>query len=121
MDKKKEFDEVEVMSKGEAISEIREFFKGNKKFLDQATLFILSSHHFQKISSMVIHKDNWNWEKFLQICIDTDLGFKHFYYRKGNKKYAPSENRNGNNTHDIHEYGITVYYLKGGSIEEYKL
>lgn len=119
MDKEKEFKEVNMMTKEEAINEINEFFKGNNKFVEQAIFLIYSTHHFEKISRLQFIKDNWNWEKLLNISIDTKTGFKQFCYRKGNKKYATSPKRKGNNTFDIDECVLTVYYSENQNIEEF--
>lgn len=119
MDKVKEFEEVEMMAKEDAINEIKEFFKGNKKFIEQAILLIYSTHHFEKINKLQFIKDNWNWEKLLSISIDTKTGFKQFYYRKGNKKYAPNDERDGNKTYDIDEFSLTIYYSESKKIEEF--
>lgn len=45
---------------------------------------------------------------------------KHF---KGNKKYAPENVRSseGNKTHNIHDFGITIYYMGEGKTEEYTI
>ncbi|MFE7152559.1 hypothetical protein, partial [Heyndrickxia sporothermodurans] len=66
-DKEKEFEETKMMSKEDAVNEIKDFFKGNKKFIEQATLMIYSTHHFEKLNRMQLIKDSWNWEKLLNI------------------------------------------------------
>lgn len=108
-----------MMTREEAINEIEDFFKGNKKFIEQVILLIYSTHHFEKISTMKIIKNNWNWEKLLSITINTQTGIKEFYYRKGNKKYAPNAQREGNNTYDIDEFNINIYYRENQKIEEF--
>lgn len=122
LDNKVEFKNVGSMTKEEAIEHIEKHFKGNKKFIDQTKVFVYSTHGFIKINSMNLQTDNWNWEKFMSITVDTELGFKNFYYRKGNKKYSPenvSSDLKGNKTHDINEFAISVYYSKDQKIEEY--
>lgn len=118
-DKEKEFKEVESMTKDEAITEIKKFFKGNKKFIEHALVLIYSTHGFVKLNSIKISTDNWNWEKFLSITIDSKLGFKQLYYRKGNKKYASPKIIEGNKTHDIDEYVLTIYYTGVNETERY--
>ncbi len=119
MDKVKDFEEVELMTKEEAIYEIKEFFKGNKKFVEHAIFLIYSTHHFEKINKLQLISDNWNWDKLLSITIDTQTGFKQFSYRKGNKKYAPSAEREGNRTSDINGYILTIYYRENQKTEEF--
>lgn len=123
-DQKVDFEEIESMPKEEAIQKVKLFFKDNKKFVDMATSIILSSHHFIKLGSMDFQTDNWNWEKFMRISIDTELGFKSFIYRKGNKKYAPGNvaaHLEGNKTHDIDEFSMIIYYRDEQKSEEYTL
>lgn len=117
MKKDKEYEES--MTKEEAVNEIKRFFKGNKKFIDQVVLLIYSTHNFEKINSLRTIEDDWNWEKFLMVSIDTKNGSKHFYYRKGNKKFAPNDRYKGNDTHEIEEYGINVHYSDGKQVDEF--
>lgn len=118
MNKCKEFQEIETMTKNEAINEVKLFFKGNKKFIEQAMMLIFSAQDFEKIRKMEFNKDNWNWEKFLSLQIDTKSSIKTLCYRKGNKKYAPTEKSRGNETSHLDEY---VFYMafNGAGIEEY--
>lgn len=118
-DKEKRFEEIESMTKEETISEIKKFFKGNKKFIEQSLVLVYSSHDFVKLNAITFITDSWNWEKFMSISIDTKSGFKNLYYRKGNKKYTPSDDRKGNTTHDIDEYGVTIYCKEKKETEEY--
>ena len=123
-DLEKKFDQIESMSKEEAIREIKSFFKGNKKFIDRASMLIYSSNDFEKISSMKIERDNWNWEKFLAISIYTKSGFKNLWYRKGNKKYGPENAKPGqyyNKTSEIEEFCLAVHNSETGNLEEYTL
>ncbi|UII56682.1 hypothetical protein LS684_04245 [Cytobacillus spongiae] len=123
-DEKIEFEDSVSMTKEDAIEAIKKFFKGNKKFIDLASSIILSTHHFNKLNSMDFQTENWNWEKFMKISIDTEIGFKHFCYRKGNKKYAPGNVRadlEGNNTHEIDEFNLVIYYRENQKLEEYTL
>lgn len=118
---RKEFQEVELMTKEEAISEVKAFFKGNKKFIEQAILLIYSTHYFEKLGNLEITKDDWNWEKYLSITIYSEAGFKHFCYRKGNKKYASTINSvlEGNKTADIDGFKLSVYHSKNKELEEF--
>lgn len=116
----KEFKEVESMTKEEAVNEVKAFFKGNKKFIEQAIFLIYSTHHFEKIESLEIAKDDWNWEKYLSISIYSNTGFKSFCYRKGNKKYAPTVEREGNKTSDIDGFKLTVFYSGNAEMEEFE-
>lgn len=124
IDKEKKYEQIELMSKEEAVREIEKFFKGNKKFIEQASIIIYSSHNFQKISSMKIIRDNWNWEKLLQLTLDTEFGFKHFCYRKGNKKYGyrpenEENERRYNQTSEIEDFILTIYHKETQNVEEY--
>lgn len=118
-DIEKVFEEIEIMTKDNSINEVKKFFKGNKKFIEQAILLIYSTHHFEKINKLQLINDNWNWEKLFSISIDTQTGFKQFCYRKGNKKYAPSAEREGNKTYDIDEFRLTIYYRENQKIEDF--
>ena len=75
---------------------------------------------------MKINRDNWDWEKLLLLTIDTEFGFKQFCYRKGNKKYGFSTEKeeNGriyNQTSEIEDSRLTIYYQENKNIEEYTL
>ncbi len=123
MDQKKEFKDVDLMTKEDAIKEVKRFFKGNKKFIDMAVSIILSTHHFEKLDSLELMSNNWNWEKFMKITLDTKTGFKQFYYRKGNPKYAPGNvapHLEGNKTFDIDGFRIVIYETKTSKAEEYE-
>jgi hypothetical protein len=111
-------EETQVMSKEEAINEVKKVFKGNKKFISFCEVMIASTPDFLGINDYEIQINNWNWEKFLRLSIQTKTGFKMFFYRKGNKKYAPENVRieGGNKTSEIHDYTITTY-LSGSSEE----
>lgn len=122
IDKKIEFEDIVSMTKEEAIKEVKRFFKGNKKLIGLASSIILSTHHFTKLNSMNFCTDNWNWEKFMRISIDTEIGFKQFGYRKGNKKYAPDKVKSdleGNKTHNIDEFYLSIYYKENQKMEDY--
>ncbi|CAM4108414.1 hypothetical protein [Mesobacillus thioparans] len=103
--------ETRVMSKEEAIKEVKRVFKGNKKYISFCEVMIASSPDFLGINKHEIILNNWNWEKFLSLSIQTKSGFKMIYYRKGNKKYAPANvfKGDGNKTSEIHDYSITTY------------
>ncbi|RRJ54852.1 hypothetical protein EHV15_35350 [Paenibacillus oralis] len=115
------FEEIESMTKEEAINELNKFFKGNKKFLEFASLMIKSTHGFLKINFMNKQIDTWNWEKLLGISISTKIGFKQLYYRKGNEKYKKTDARlDGNETHEIDGYRLTIYYTDSRKVEEFE-
>lgn len=104
-------EDVKVMSKEEAIKEVKKLFKGNKKFISFCEVLIASTPDFLNIDSHEIQLDNWNWEKYLHITINTKSGFKQLSYRKGNKKYSPENSLTGksNKTSEIHDYSIRTY------------
>ncbi|WP_103110981.1 hypothetical protein [Brevibacillus reuszeri] len=115
------FEEIDSMTKEDAVIASKKFFKGNKKFLDYAIMLIYSTHGFIKVSSMTRNIDTFNWEKLLSISIDTEKGFKQFYYRKGNKKYRKTDNRpDGNETHEIEGYRLIIYDSNNHNAEEFE-
>lgn len=123
-------DEVMVMTKQEAIAEVKKIFRGNKRFISYCKVMIASTDNFVGIESTDIQKENWNWEKILRLTIqfgfhDEDgtyrnYGFKTINYRKGNKKYAPGKLPSGkhNSTSDIHEFNY--YTIKVNKTEEFR-
>lgn len=116
----KEFADIDSMSKEEVITEIKSFFKGNKKFIDKAIVLIYSTRNFKKIISLRYQTDNFDWEKYMSINIDAEQGWKMLLYRKGNKKYAATADGRGNKTSDIDEFSIASHARGSSIIEEYK-
>lgn len=118
--KDKAFEDVESMSKEEAIAEIKKHFKGNRRFIDQATLLIYSSHDFIKLNSFTFEVNSWNWQKYMLVSFSTKSGFKMLFSRKGNKRYARSSDRvRGNVTSDIDESKVVIYYKETDKSEEH--
>jgi len=109
MRKIKEFQDTKTMTKDEAINEVKKFFRGNKKFIEQATMLIFSTQDFEKIAKMEINKRTWSWENFLRLDINNNYGYKSFCYRKGNKNNTSSDLMEGNKTSDIDEYVLNIY------------
>jgi len=100
MYEKKEFKDIETMTKEEAVDEVNAFFKGNTKFIDQAKTLIYSTHGFLKIHQMRLGIDFMDWEKCMFLWIDTKFGNKHLAYDKG---------RTGSDTHGIDSYEVVIY------------
>lgn len=115
--------ETKVMSKEEAIQEVKRMFKGNKKFISYCEVVIASTSDFVGITNCTIEINNWNWEKFLSLNIKTNLGWKHVTYRKGNKKYSPENLRTneGNATSELNEYIFTTYTHEKEQGESYTI
>lgn len=115
-------EETKVMSKEEAIKEVKKLFKGNKKFISFCEVMIASTPDFLNIDSHDIQQDNWNWEKLLHITINTKSGFKQLTYRKGNKRYSPENSLTdrSNITSEIHDYSLRTYLSGiGAEVETY--
>jgi hypothetical protein len=116
--------ELNEITKDEAITEIKKYFKGNRKFINYCEIILATTFTDGEPISITLKKDgdNWNWEKILGFTLSYKEGFKMIHFRKGNMKYAPDNVAaylEGNTTSDIHEYSITNYV--SGESESYKI
>jgi hypothetical protein len=110
-------EELRVMSKQEAIDEVKKVFKGNKKFISFCEVMIASTDNFVGISRTTVETNNYRWEKFLTLSIDFTYckqghknelpGFKTIHYRKGSKRNP-----------EFHDFIISTYT---GEISEIKM
>jgi hypothetical protein len=121
MDNKLELNEI---TKDQALIEVKEYFKGNKKFINYCELILATTFIDDEPISITLKKDgnNWNWKKILGFTLSYKEGFKMLHFRKGNEKYSPSNvaaHLEGNKTSDIHEFSITNYV--NGESEDYTI
>lgn len=117
-------DEIIKLSKGEAMQQVKKFFKGNKKFIEQVEILIASTDRFVGVEedSFQMDKNNFRWDKFFKVricfeywnegCKKFMIGYKVFYYRKGNEKY-----KSHNQTAEIHDYQVSI--ISDGEISSY--
>lgn len=101
----------ETMTKDQAFQKVKDEFKGNDRFIAYCESAIATSGDFVTISKSEALRDNWSWEKFLTVTIETESGFKMITYRKGNERYSPEnvKTREGNHTSEIHDYRFTSF------------